>query len=160
MMSAVMTPPAVSIPVERSDVEEKVLGLLRGVTREDGGLDGSGVRNSLNWVDGLVGLLDVEEVGDELDDFWDTSGTTDKVDLVDVGLLDLGITEDFLNWLQGAAEEILAELLEAGAGEGSVEVDAVEEIRFRWKFEQQRKGYAWRARRRRRARALVERSNK
>ncbi len=107
LMSAVMTPPAVSIPVERgSDVEEKVLGLLRGVTRKDGGLDGSAVRNSLIWVDGLVGLLAVEEVGDELDDLWDTSGTTDKDDLVDVGLLVLGITEDFLNWLQGAAEEV------------------------------------------------------
>ncbi len=46
---------------------------------------------------------------------------------MDVGLVDLGITEDFLNWLQGAAEEILAELFEVGTGGGNVEVDAIKE---------------------------------
>lgn len=72
-----MTPPAVSIPTydvsertgrqgrsmgltsrEGGDIEEEeVLGLLRRVSREDGGLDGSTVGNGLIGVDGLVGLL-------------------------------------------------------------------------------------------------------
>jgi hypothetical protein len=46
---------------------------------------------------------------------------------VDVGLVDLGVAEDLLNRLEGAAEEVLAELLEAGTGERGVKVDTLEE---------------------------------
>jgi hypothetical protein len=46
---------------------------------------------------------------------------------VDVRLVDLGVTEDLLDGLEGAPEEILAELLETGTGERSVEVDTLEE---------------------------------
>lgn len=114
---------------ERRDVEKKDLvgGLGRSVTREDSGLDGSTVGNSLIGVDGLAGLLAVEEVGDELLDLGDTSGTTDEDDLVDGGLVDLGVTESALDGLHGAAEEVLAELLETGTSDGGVEVDTLEE---------------------------------
>jgi hypothetical protein len=114
---------------ERRDVEKEDLvgGLGRSVTRENGGLDGSAVGNSLIGVDGLAGLLAVEEVGDELLDLGDTGGTTDKDDLVNRGLVDLGVTESALDGLHGAAEEVLAELLETGTGDGGVEVDTLEE---------------------------------
>ena len=46
---------------------------------------------------------------------------------MDLGLVDLGITEDLLDGLEGGAEEILAELFETRTGEGGVEVDALEE---------------------------------
>jgi hypothetical protein len=46
---------------------------------------------------------------------------------VDVGLVDLRVPEDLLDGLEGAAEEVLAQLLEASAGKGSVEVDTLEE---------------------------------
>ena len=111
-----------------SNIEEKqVLGLLRSITGEDGSLDGGTVGDSLVGVDALVGLLAVEEVRDELHDTGDTSGATDEDDLVDVGLVDLGVAEDLLDGLEGGAEEILAELLETGTGEGGVEVDALEQ---------------------------------
>ena len=75
----------------------------------------------------FVGLLAVEEVGHELDDTGNTSRTADKDDLVDGGLVDLSVTESTLDGLHGAAEEILAELLETGTGDGGVEVDTLEE---------------------------------
>jgi hypothetical protein len=44
---------------------------------------------------------------------------------MDRRLVDLGITEDTLNWLHGAAEEILAQLFETSTGDGAVEVFTV-----------------------------------
>jgi hypothetical protein len=65
------------------------LSLLTGVARENGGLDGGTVSNSLIGIDTLVVLFAVGEVGDELDDAWDTGGAADENDLVDVCLTDL-----------------------------------------------------------------------
>ena len=110
---------------QRCDIEEEqVLGLLRSVTGEDSGLDGGTVGDGLVGVDRLVGLLAVEEVGDELDDTEDTSRTTDEDDLVHLGLVDLRIAE---NVLARAAEEVLAELLETRMSGGGVEVDTLVE---------------------------------
>ena len=46
---------------------------------------------------------------------------------MDLGLVDLRVAEDLLDGLKRAAEEVLAELLETRTGEGSVEVDTLEE---------------------------------
>ena len=111
---------------KRGNIEkEQVLSLLGGVSGKNGGLDSGTVGDSLVGVDALVGLLAVEEVGHELDDTGDTGGATDEDDFVHVALIDLGVAEDFLNGLERAAEEVLAELLEASSGDGSVEVDTL-----------------------------------
>ena len=80
----------------------------------------------------LLGSLPLKEVEDKLDDTRDTSGTANGDDLVDLGLVDLRIAEDLLNRLESAVEEILAKLLEAGTREVGVEVNTLEESRFRW----------------------------
>lgn len=46
---------------------------------------------------------------------------------MDLGLVNLGVSEDAVDGLEGRAEEILAQLLEAGTGDGGVEVDTLEE---------------------------------
>jgi hypothetical protein len=46
---------------------------------------------------------------------------------VDLALVDLGVAEDTVDGLDGRAEEILAELLETGTGDGGVEIDTLEE---------------------------------
>ena len=113
---------------QRSDVEKKdLLGLGRSVSGKDSGLDGSTVGNSLIGVYGLVGLLAVEEVGDELLNLGNTGGPTDQDDLVDRRLVDLGVTEDTLDRLHGGTEEVLAKLLETGTGDRGVEVNALVE---------------------------------
>ncbi|GKT87097.1 NAD-specific glutamate dehydrogenase [Colletotrichum tofieldiae] len=104
--------------IEKQDL---VGALGRGVTGQDGGLDGGTVGNGLIGVDGLVGLLAVEVVGDELLD----AGIRD--DLVDLRLVDLGVSQDAVDGLDGGAEQVLAQLLEARTGDGGVEVDALEQ---------------------------------
>jgi hypothetical protein len=61
-------------------------------------LNCSTVCNSFIRVDGLVGLLAVKVIGNELLDSGDTGGATDKNDLVDLGLVDLGVCKDTVNW--------------------------------------------------------------
>jgi hypothetical protein len=99
-----------------------VLSLLRGVTvtGKDGSFGSSTRGNSLIRVDVLVGLIAVEEVRNKFDDTGNTSGTTDQDDFVDIRLDDLGVADDLLNRFKSTTEEILAELFETGAGEGSV----------------------------------------
>jgi hypothetical protein len=114
---------------ERRDIEEQNLvgGLGRCVTRQNGGLDGSTVGNGLIGVDGAVGLLTVEVVLDELLDLGDTGGTANKDNLVDLRLVDLGISQDTVNGLEGRPEEVLAKLLETSTGDRGVEVDTLEQ---------------------------------
>ena len=112
-----------------SDIEKQdLVGGLRGcVTGENGSLHGSAVGNSLIGVDGLVGLLAVEVVGNELLDAGNTGRATDEDDLVDLGLVDLGIGQDAVDGLEGRAEQILAQLLKTSAGDRGVEIDTLEE---------------------------------
>lgn len=118
-----------SLDTERQwgNIEEQDLvgGLGAGITREDSSLDSSTVGNSLVGVDRLVGLLAVEEIGDELLDSWDTGRATDEDNLVDAGLVDLSILQDTLDWLESGSEEVLAKFLESGTGDGSVEVNTL-----------------------------------
>jgi hypothetical protein len=53
--------------------------------------------------------------------------TTDQDDFMEVRLVDLGVAEDLLNRFKGTAKEILAELLETGTSEESVEIDTLKE---------------------------------
>merc|ERR1712093_117569 len=109
----------------RNIEEENFVGALGGcITRENGSLDGSSVGDGLIRVDGLVGLLAVEVVGDQL---LDTCGTSNQDNLVDLGLVNLSISEDTVDWSSGRTEEILAKLLESGTGDGGVEIDTLEQ---------------------------------
>jgi len=72
---------------EWGDIKKKELGsLLVTLSGKDGSLDGSTVSNSLIGVDGLVENLTIEEIGKHLLDLWDSSGSTDKDDLVNLVL--------------------------------------------------------------------------
>jgi hypothetical protein len=46
---------------------------------------------------------------------------------VNSGFVDLGVSEDTVNWVGGRSEEILAKFLETGTGDRGVEVDTLEE---------------------------------
>merc|ERR1711988_897808 len=91
-MSLVMTPPTVSIPIERGATSSRqILGFLTTLTREDTTLHSSTECDSLVRVDPLVGLLAVEEVLDELLHLRNTSGASDEDDLIELILLEGGV---------------------------------------------------------------------
>jgi hypothetical protein len=97
------------------------------LTAEDATLHGGAVSDSLVRVDASVRLLSVEEVFNELLDFGDTGGTTNEYDFINLTVLQAGVIHDGLHGLQGVLEKVLAKLLELGAGEGLLEVEAVNE---------------------------------
>lgn len=107
--------------------KQEVLDLLASLSGENGGLHGSSVGDGLIGVDGLVELLAVEEVLQELLNLGDTGGSSDQDDLVDGGLAELGVSQHLLDGLQASAEQINAELLEPGSGDVGVEVNTLVE---------------------------------
>ncbi|KAL3812129.1 hypothetical protein ACHAXA_009388 [Cyclostephanos tholiformis] len=92
---------------EGGDVEEEELRKLLGLVRagEDGGLDR----------------------GAHALDFGNTGGTADEHDLINLVLGDLCIAQDLLARVHALLEVIHAQVLEAGAGDGRVVINAVEE---------------------------------
>merc|ERR1711936_249073 len=122
--------PASSLDTERkrSHVQqEEVRDGLTLVSSEDGGLDSSSVSHSLIGVDGLVELLSVEEVLEELLDLGDPGGPSDQHDVVDGALVHLGVPHGLLHGLQGSLEEVGAELLKPGPGDAGVEVNSLKQ---------------------------------
>ncbi len=75
----------------------------------------------------LLELLAVKEVAQELLDTGNTGGTTDKDDLVNLGLLHGSVLEDLLDGVQSAREGLGIQVLETGTGDRGVEVLTVEE---------------------------------
>ena len=51
-----------------------------------------------------------------------------------IALVDLGVMENFLNGLEGAAEEVLAKLFNTSIGDGHVEVDILIQSQSQWRF--------------------------
>jgi hypothetical protein len=110
-------------------------------------------------VNAVVGLLAVEEVGNKFDDMWDTSGTNDQADFMDVRLVNLRVAEDLLNRFKSTAVKILAEIFETGTSETSVEIDIVKErVDFNGRLGSTSRGKGTLASRRRTACRFEERS--
>ncbi|EEQ38695.1 heat shock protein SSB1 [Clavispora lusitaniae ATCC 42720] len=108
--------------------QQQVLGVLRGgLTGQDSTLDSGTVSNSLIWVDGLLQLLTVEEVRQQLSDLWNSGGTTNQDNFVNTGLGDLSILQDLLNWVQGRLEQSRVNVLESSSGDVSGEVFTLEQ---------------------------------
>merc|ERR1719192_2860000 len=112
---------------QRGHIEEQQVGdSFAGVTSEDGSLHSSTIGNRLIRVDRLVQLLAIEEVLQELLHLMDPGGASNQHDVVDAALVHLGVAHRLLHWLKCALEEVRAEFLEPGSGDGGVEVDALE----------------------------------
>ena len=111
------------------DIQKEEVGGLSGgsLSGEDTSLDSGTVGDSLIWVDGLLELLAVEEIGKELLDLWDTGRSSDKDDLVNLGLVHAGILEDLGNWVKGSVESLGVDVLETGTGDLGGEVLTLEE---------------------------------
>ncbi|KAI8422733.1 hypothetical protein MSG28_006492 [Choristoneura fumiferana] len=107
--------------------QQQVLYLLGLVPVEDGGLHGGAVRDGLVRVDGLVELLAVEEVLQQLLHLGDARGAADQHDVVHLRLVHLGVAQGLLHGLHGGAEQVGVQLLEASAGDRRVEVDALKQ---------------------------------
>jgi len=105
---------------QRGNIEEE--DFISAFTGEDTTLDSGTVGDSFIRVDTTVGLFAVEEILDHFLDLRDTSGTTDKDNLIDLVLLQSAVIEDLLDWLESGLEQIRVQLLETGAGQSLGEI--------------------------------------
>ena len=113
--------------------EEKLGGHLVSLSGEDSGLNGGTEGNSLIWVNGLVEGSSTEEVTEHGLDLWDSSGSSDQNDLVNLSLTETGILEDVLDWWHTFFEVFSAKLLELGSGDVGVEIfTLVEGLALNW----------------------------
>merc|ERR1719223_45054 len=103
---------------EWADVKQQNrVGLLAALTRQHTTLNSGTVRDGLVGVDTLVRLLAVEEVLQQLLHLRDASGAADQDELVNLILTHVTVLHDLVNRAERLAEEVVAELFEAGAGE-------------------------------------------
>jgi len=99
-----------------------------GLTTENTTLDGSTISDSLIWVNTGIWEFSVEEIFDHLLDLWDSSGTTDKDDLIDITLFETCVIKCSLDRGHGSLEEITIQLFKSSSGENFREINSVEEI--------------------------------
>ncbi len=99
---------------KRSDVEQKD---ILHVACKHAALDGRSDGNDLVRIDALVRLL-AEEVLHEFLHLRDTGRTAHEQNLIDVGSTQMRIRKGLAARLDGPLEEVVAESLELGAGEG------------------------------------------
>ncbi|ETE67607.1 hypothetical protein L345_06606, partial [Ophiophagus hannah] len=82
-------------------------------------------------VDALVELPAVEEVLQKLLDLGNAGGASHQHNVVDLGLVQLGIPQSLFHRLQGTPEEVSIQLFKASPGDGGVEVNAlIEGVNF------------------------------
>ncbi|KAG7283886.1 hypothetical protein CRUP_034073 [Coryphaenoides rupestris] len=95
-----------------------VLNIPRSVSHEDSRLDRGSIGHSFIRVDALVQFSAVEEVLQELLDLGDSCGAANEDDVLDLALVQLGISQGFLNRLQRSPKELRVELFKAGPCNG------------------------------------------
>merc|ERR1712212_788879 len=113
---------------ERGDIKKKeIRDGLAGVTSQDGSLNSCTIGNSLIRVDGTIEFLSIKEILEEFLDLWDSGRSSNKDNVIDGALVHLSIPHGLLNRLQSSLEQVRAELLKPGPGNGSVEVDTLKQ---------------------------------
>jgi len=109
------------VDIHENDINHRV------IAGENTTLNGGTEGNGLIGVDTLAGLLTGEELLEKSLNLGDTGRTTNKNDVINLGLLDLSVLENLLNRLEGLLEQINVKLLELSAGKSLREVLAVVE---------------------------------
>ncbi|GET90231.1 heat-shock protein hsp70, putative [Leishmania tarentolae] len=107
--------------------QQQTLRLLALAARQDEGLHRSAVRDSLVGVDALVQLLAAEEVRHEGLHLRDTRRPAHQHHVVHGALVHLRVLQHALHWLDRAAKQVAAQLLEARACDGGLEVNVLEQ---------------------------------
>jgi hypothetical protein len=88
-------------------------------------LHGSTVSDGLIGVHTTVGLLAVEVVLQEFLHLRDAGGAANKHNLVQIGLLQAGVSQHVLHGVKRLAEEVDVQLLETGASKWLGEINAI-----------------------------------
>jgi hypothetical protein len=84
--------------------QENVLGVLAGLTSKDSSLYSCSVGYGLIGVDASVRFLTVEEVFDESLNLWDSGGSTNQYNLVDISFFHARVIKNLLDRCESLLE--------------------------------------------------------
>merc|ERR1719336_281531 len=104
-----------------------LMDLLGSLSGEDGCLHCGTKSNCFVGVDGLVGLLAIEELLDHGLDLWDSRGSPDQHHLMHIALVDATVLQALFHGTHRIPEVVHVELLEASSREGARIVDSLEQ---------------------------------
>lgn len=85
----------------------------------------STIGNGFIRVDTSVWFFTIEEIFNELLDFWNSSRTTDKHDFVNFGFFHTCIIEDLLYWLESFFEKVTTKFFESGSSNCFREINTI-----------------------------------
>lgn len=80
------------------------------------------VGNSLVGIDALVEVTTIKEILQQLLNLGDTCGATHQNNVMDLGLIHLGIPQGLLDGVKGSTKQISIKLFKTSSGDGSVEI--------------------------------------
>jgi hypothetical protein len=111
---------------QRSDIHENdLVQIFVLLATKDSTLNSSTISYGFIWVYASVRLLAIEELFDELLDFGDACGATNKDNLVNFTSLEARVFHDSLDRLDCFLEEIIAEFFKLGTGQCLIKINAV-----------------------------------
>nr|GMC80841.1 NAD-specific glutamate dehydrogenase [Ipomoea batatas] len=107
--------------------KQQVLDLLITLATQDSSLHSSTIGNGFIRIDALAELLTIEEVLQQLLDLGNSSGATNKYNIMDSALVHLGISQTLLDWFHTLPKKIHVQLFKSGTCDGGVEINTLKE---------------------------------
>ena len=106
--------------------QKYLVKLFRVLSTENTTLNSGTISNSLIWVDTSVWFFSVEEIFYELLNFWNSSGSTDKYDFINLRFFHTSIIKYLLNWVKSFFEKVRTKFLESSSSDSFRKINSID----------------------------------
>ena len=111
---------------KRGNIDEKqIFSFLRCLTTENTTLNCSTISNSFIRVDTSIWFFAIEEILNKLLYFWNTGRTSNKYNLINLGLLEARVVENSLDWSKCLLKKVSAEFFKTCTSNSFLKIEAI-----------------------------------